>query len=39
LANGNGIQIEQALAVRERCWSEIADAVAAVYRRRLAKEI
>jgi phage replication-related protein YjqB (UPF0714/DUF867 family) len=38
LAKGNGIQIEQALAVRERCWPEIADAVAAVYRRRLARE-
>jgi phage replication-related protein YjqB (UPF0714/DUF867 family) len=38
LAKWNGIQIEQALAVRERCWSEIADAVAAVYRRRLARE-
>ena len=33
-----GIQIEQALAVRERCWSEIADAVASVYRRILARE-
>jgi phage replication-related protein YjqB (UPF0714/DUF867 family) len=38
LSNGSGIQIEQALAVRERCWSEIADAVASVYRRILARE-
>ena len=38
LTNGSGIQIEQALAVRERCWSEIADAVASVYRRILARE-
>ena len=38
LANGSRIQIEQALAVRERCWSEIADAVASVYRRILARE-
>jgi phage replication-related protein YjqB (UPF0714/DUF867 family) len=38
LANGSGIQIEQALAVRERCWSEIADAVTSVYRRILARE-
>jgi phage replication-related protein YjqB (UPF0714/DUF867 family) len=30
LANGKGIQIEQALAVRERCWAEIANAVASV---------
>jgi phage replication-related protein YjqB (UPF0714/DUF867 family) len=38
LANGSRIQIEQALAVRERCGSEIAEAVASAYRRILARE-
>ena len=33
LANGKGIQIEQSLTVRERCWCKIADAVASVYRK------
>ena len=35
---GNGVQIEQSLEARTEYWQAIADAVAAVYRKRLTRK-